>query len=142
MESLLERVLARCEWNGDCLVWTGGKARLYGVIAMTKHDPMPNKQMYVHRVVYEATVGPIPAGLEIDHVKVRGCRFTTCVNPEHLEPVTHAENRKRSRLETCRSGKHDLTIPENVRWDEKGQRRGCLRCHQEKALARYYRTKT
>lgn len=46
-----------------------------------------------HRVVYESLVGPIPAGLELDHT----CRVRRCVNPDHLEPVTHAENQRRSR---------------------------------------------
>lgn len=45
-----------------------------------------------HRVSYEAFIGPIPAGLQIDHL----CRVRDCVNPEHLEPVTPRENVMRS----------------------------------------------
>ena len=41
-----------------------------------------------HRVAYELLVGPIPDGLTLDHL----CRVRHCVNPEHLEPVTHREN--------------------------------------------------
>lgn len=44
-----------------------------------------------HRVAYELFVGAIPEGLSLDHL----CRVTRCVNPEHLEPVTHAENMRR-----------------------------------------------
>ena len=43
---------------------------------------------YVHRQTYEAKRGPIPKGLELDHL----CRNTWCVNPDHTEPVTHAVN--------------------------------------------------
>ena len=41
-----------------------------------------------HRLSYEAFREPIPKGLEIDHL----CRVRACVNPEHLEVVTHTEN--------------------------------------------------
>lgn len=44
-----------------------------------------------HRASYEEFVGPIPAGLQIDHL----CRVTLCVNPDHLEPVTELENKRR-----------------------------------------------
>jgi hypothetical protein len=50
-----------------------------------------------HRLYYERFVGPIPDGLQIDHVWERGCRSKTCVNPEHLEPVTCGENNRRAR---------------------------------------------
>jgi hypothetical protein len=41
-----------------------------------------------HRIVYELLIGPVPDGLELDHL----CRNHGCVNPRHLEPVTHREN--------------------------------------------------
>lgn len=56
-----------------------------------------------HRVVYEAVVGAVPPGLELDH----RCRNRACVNPAHLEPVTHAENMARSSVatkKTCKNG--------------------------------------
>ncbi|MES2030874.1 MAG: HNH endonuclease signature motif containing protein [Pseudomonadota bacterium] len=45
-----------------------------------------------HRFSYEMSVGPIPNGLELDHL----CRQTCCVNPAHLEPVTPFENMRRA----------------------------------------------
>lgn len=44
-----------------------------------------------HRVAYEYLRGPIPEGLELDHL----CRVRHCINPEHLEPVTHSVNVRR-----------------------------------------------
>jgi hypothetical protein len=54
-----------------------------------------------HRAYYEDRFGPIPDGLRLDHL----CRVRCCVNPQHLEPVTHAEN--------CRRGASTkLTMPQ------------------------------
>ena len=118
----------------ECWLWTGqlvGKGRRYG--AFRPGTLATDPRVYVHRYAYELWVGPIPEGMEIDHVRERGCTSTLCVNPRHLEPVTPAENKTRARLTRCRSGEHDLTLPENVQWDSKGRRRGCRPCHLRKA---------
>jgi len=47
---------------------------------------------FVHREIYELFVGPIPDGLDIDHL----CGNKGCINPEHLEPVTRSENVRRA----------------------------------------------
>jgi hypothetical protein len=50
------------------------------------------RQVKAHRAYYEYFVGPVPEGLELDHL----CENRWCVNPGHLEPVTHTENIRRS----------------------------------------------
>lgn len=62
-----------------CWEWTGTRsAKGYGVFSGVR----------AHRAAYELLVGPIPAGLTIDHL----CRNRACINPAHLEPVTNREN--------------------------------------------------
>ena len=76
-----------------------------------------------HRYAYELEVGPIPEGLVLDHL----CRVPTCVRPDHLEPVTMAENTRRgfSAREVCRRG-HPFD-GDNVRHLKNGSRR-CREC--------------
>jgi hypothetical protein len=71
----------------SCVFWTGHITRNgYG---QAGHR---GRVHYAHRLVYETFVGPIPPGLHIDHI----CKRRSCVNPAHLEPVTQAENNRRS----------------------------------------------
>jgi hypothetical protein len=50
------------------------------------------RRRYAHRVAYEAAHGPIPKGMQIDHL----CGVKTCINPDHLEAVTQGENLRRA----------------------------------------------
>lgn len=73
---------------GPCWLWTAATdGRGYGVIGT-----VAKKVDKAYRVAYRLLVGPIPEGLELDHL----CRVTLCVRPTHLEPVTHAENMRRA----------------------------------------------
>lgn len=58
-------------------------------------------QILAHRFAYELLVSPIPKGLQIDHL----CRWPSCVNPRHMEPVTQAEHNRRTHSKThCKWG--------------------------------------
>jgi hypothetical protein len=81
-----------------------------------------------HRLSYEIYVGPIEAGLELDHL----CEVRRCIRPEHLEPVSHRENairvfgRGARNDNECRNG-HELA-GDNV-YELQGQHY-CRECHR------------
>lgn len=97
-----------------CILWLGSTdPKGYGRLHNSKGS------RHVHRIAYELAVGPIPPGMELDHL----CRIPSCVNPEHLEPVTRKQNVDRGLAATvhkaryalrthCKDG-HELT-PENT----------------------------
>lgn len=67
----------------DCVEWTGYRdPKGYG-----RFHPKSGTAL-VHRAAYEATHGPIPEGMFIDHL----CRNRACRNVEHMELVTNREN--------------------------------------------------
>ena len=110
-----------------CWIWAGYIANNgYG------QHTYKGRTYKAHRLVYELLVGPIPDGLQLDHL----CRVRCCVNPAHLDPVTQKENVLRgesfsavnaSKTHCCKG--HPLT-PDNIsgnRW------RKCKICKSESA---------
>lgn len=88
-----------------------------------------------HRYAYEHAVGPIPPGMELDHL----CRVPRCVRPDHLEPVTPRVNKHRgmgfaginARKTHCVNG--HLLAGDNLQVQMTGKRAGrrrCLACHR------------
>ena len=86
-----EKLALNSRRDGTCLRWTGAHTKTgYGQLQVD------GKVRAVHRLAYALAFGDLPDGLEIDHVAARGCRFRDCIEPSHLEAVTHAENIRRS----------------------------------------------
>lgn len=73
--------------SSPCWRWTGPQMPAgYG-----KHRVTGQRERPAHVVAFEHYVGPVPVGLQLDHL----CRNRWCVNPQHLEPVTASVNTTR-----------------------------------------------
>lgn len=119
--------------NG-CVLWIGGDNGLgYGRFWFN------GRTVYAHRWAYEHAFGAIPDGLHLDHL----CRTPSCVNPDHLEPVTQRQNNYRALVgpagkgvevmyDYCVNG-HQFTL-ENTSVI-RGKRR-CRACDRERAAKR------
>ena len=125
------RAGSRADVSG-CTVWRRYRTpKGYGLITVD------GKKRRVHQVAYELVNGPVPPGLEIDHL----CRNHACLDPEHLEAVTHRENMLRGvsfngQKTHCTHG-HEFTEA-NTRWLSRiGGGRNCRTCQRTRARARY-----
>lgn len=91
------------EPNSGCWLWVGpALPKGYGMVRAPGRG-----NVGVHRHVFELLIGPIPGGLHLDHL----CRTPPCCNPDHLEPVSSAENTRRGEKATrthCVAG-HEFT---------------------------------
>lgn len=115
--------------DGSCWVWPGFTTEKgYGKLTI----PAPEaryRTVRAHRMVWEMIRGPIPEGLELDHL----CRNRACVNPDHLEPVTSRTNTMRGIGPTaanatkthCLRGHEFNEINTYVRPDGRRQCRAC-----------------
>ena len=142
---LLERLLSRVERRSDgCWQWTGATdGHGYGRISLGRRGDGHAK---AHRVAYEFYVGPIPDGLTIDHL----CRNPSCVNPDHLEPVTHRENvlrgtgfpARNAQKTHCKNG-HPFDADNTLIREVPGRlpHRQCRTCITISQRAKYYRRK-
>jgi hypothetical protein len=80
---LIEDLSPYIDADGDCWEWTGSiNLKGYGSLSVKVGDKWIKRP--AHRLVWIALCGPMPEGLQLDHL----CRLRRCVNPDHLEPVT------------------------------------------------------
>ncbi len=136
LERLMRHVLP--EPNTGCWLWMGTVVgEKYGQVRARVGKVW--KMRVAHLVMYETVVGPVPEGLELDHK----CTVKSCVNPNHLEPVTHSVNvkrgtsgdavRRRAALIThCPHG-HEYT-PDNTRHTVRkdgSKNRYCVACRKD-----------
>jgi hypothetical protein len=112
---------------GGCILWSAG--------CDWKNYPkfsFCGRTVKAHRVVYEWLVGKIPEEYEVDHL----CNRHNCVNPQHLEAVTKAENLSRVKLRNthCKRGHQRTDI--NTYISPSGARvcRDCLALNKHKYI--------
>jgi HNH endonuclease len=112
--------------NG-CWHWTGAiSEKGYGVMLL----PGTNRLIGVHRFSFEYFKGPIPEGLELDHIchdpqecrKGNKCLHRRCANPDHLVVSTHGDNVRRAYLTI---GKAAIAA-----WEKKKSRTHCQNGHE------------
>ena len=124
---VFEWIFRNLRVGSGCWEWAGAKSKLgYGKVNL------PSGSVFAHRVLYEFVNGPIPDGLEIDHL----CHNRACVRPDHLEAVTHAENIRRSAVykQWTHCAKGHRLAGENLSPTSNGFR--CRTCKRESANRR------
>lgn len=126
--SVIERI-GLPESQDQCWLW-GGCVVGNGYAGIR----LRGRSVRVHRLIYEHIIGAIPEGLELDHL----CRVRLCVNPWHLEPVTHLVNMQRgviaTKTECCRG--HAFTLENTYRYGERRHCRECVRIRLRKSKAK------
>jgi len=131
---VIERFIRKFRITETCWEWEAGKDRNgYGRFGIER------KNRLAHRICYELLIGKIPDTLGLDHL----CRNPSCVNPAHLEPVTHRENVLRgfgasainAKKTHCPQG-HPLS-GDNLFVERYGGRR-CRLCKNKSRMNNYY----
>jgi hypothetical protein len=129
----VRRFFAKVDDDGDCHEWTAALDSYgYGQFSRPR-GAGGQRTVKAHRWVFEYLCAPIGEGMVIDHL----CRNRSCVNPDHLEQVTHRENCRRAKKTHCKRG-HEYTEG-NTYTAPDGKKRNCRACTNENA--RKYRAR-
>lgn len=106
-----------------CWEWQACRNNGYGIFGL-----LPGRPVLAHRFAYQHFVGAIPNGMELHH----RCKNRACVNPDHLDPMTHDEHLRiwGRRLKThCKHG-HEYNETNTI-WRKDGSR-DCRECKRER----------
>jgi HNH endonuclease len=135
----------------DCWIWTGClqkcSAKGGGGYGKLGGEVGGRKTLLAHRVIYELFIGPIPEGMEIDHIchdpktcpGGSDCVHRRCVNPDHLKAVPHIDNMHRGNFAKALIATHLRALAqthclrghefnEKNTWIDKRSRRHCRAC--------------
>lgn len=137
MPDIIDRLFARLEWQGDCLVWTGSLTSTgYGQIGEVVVGKRFNRK--THRLLYERTMGPLAGPQEM---VLHSCDNPPCCNPEHLHTGSCADNAREAVERGLHASVRKTQCPRQHPYDEvntylnpKG-RRECRTCRYEKKVA-------
>lgn len=132
VKAIEERFWVKVNKTETCWLWAGATNGVgYGVIGRGGRG---SGNAYAHRLSYEWAKGPIPEGLDLDHL----CRNRACVNPDHLEPVTRSVNLSRSPLvgKALSSRTHCVNGHELSGANAAPRAEGGRRCRECRRLAR------
>lgn len=120
------------EPNSGCYLWLAAvSSEGYGLLSVG------DRLRPAHLIAYELAKGPVPEGLELDHL----CRVRSCINPNHLEPITHRENVIRGLVPSVTRNRINFNAPcprgddHHVIWYTRGngkRQKECRTCKAER----------
>lgn len=123
-----DRFWSKVNKTKTCWLWTGCKSGSFGYGAFFTAA----RKFMAHRFSYELSKGPIPEGLQLDHL----CRTPSCVNPDHLEAVTARVNTLRGIGPTAINARRDKCVKGHDDWESTsiGTRkcRTCMSAHSQR----------